>query len=69
MQPNAVDLWILLDKIIKVWNIKDLHYQVVKLQGLERLSLWQRLNSFVLKTRFLSDPPFLEWRNTENFEN
>ena len=32
VQPNVVDfryfkLWMLLDKIIKVWNIKGLHYQ------------------------------------------
>ena len=33
----------MLDQIIEAKNIKFLRPQVAKIQGLERLSLWQRL--------------------------
>ena len=51
LQRNVVNLryfklWIMLDTIIFVWNIKGLHHLVAKIYGLESLSLWQRLNSF-----------------------
>ena len=39
-------LLILLDQIISVWNIKDLHHQILKIQGLENSSLCKRLYSF-----------------------
>ena len=50
-QPNAVDLryfklWTLLDKKIKVWNIKGLHHQVEKNIGIRKSEL-------VTKTQFL----------------
>jgi len=36
----------LLDQIIEACNIKGLHHQVGKIQGVENLRLWKRLNSF-----------------------
>ena len=39
-------IWILLDQIIKVWNIKGLHHQVAKIKEVENSSLWQILNPF-----------------------
>ena len=39
-------LWVLLDKIFKVLNIKDSNHQVLKKLGLEILSLCQKLNFF-----------------------
>ena len=35
-------------QMIQVGNIKGVHLQVAKIQGSEKLSLWQRLNSFEL---------------------
>ena len=56
----------MLDQIIKVGNFKSLHQQVAKIQGVEYLSLWQRLNSFTWinqidrgKTPFLIEPCFV----------
>ena len=43
-------LWILLDKIIKGWNIKGLYQQVAKIIGVIILCLWQTLNSFCVKS-------------------
>ncbi len=39
-------LWVLLDQIFKVLNIKDSNHQVLKKLGLEILSLCQKLNFF-----------------------
>ena len=52
LQPNVTDLryfkaWILSDQLIKVWNIKGVHFKVAKILGLESLSLWQILNHFL----------------------
>ena len=51
MEPNVVDLryfklWILLNQIIRVWNIKGLQQRVLKIFGFIYLILLQRLNSF-----------------------
>ena len=51
MEPNVVDhtyfkLWILLNQIIRVWNIKGLQHRVLKILGFKYLILLQRLNSF-----------------------
>ena len=35
------------DQTVNVRNINVLHHQVAKLKGLEYVSLWQRLNSFI----------------------
>ena len=35
------------NKIGLVWDIKGLYHCVKKIWGLENLSLWQKLNSFV----------------------
>ena len=35
------------NKIGLVWDIKGLYHCVKKIWGLEKLSLWQKLNSFV----------------------
>ena len=43
----------MLDQIIKIWNSKSLHQQVAEIYVLEHLSLWQRLNSFVLIQSYL----------------
>jgi len=53
LEPNVADLryfklWILLDQIIWVWNIKGLRHWVPKILGLENQSLLQRVNSFGL---------------------
>ena len=40
---------ILFDQKVQVFNIKGLYRQDANIQGLEHLSLWQRLNSFVYK--------------------
>ena len=55
LEPNVADLryfklWILLDQIIWVWNIKGLQHQVLKILRFKYLILFQSLNSF--KTRF-----------------
>ncbi len=52
LKPNVVDLryfklWILLNQIIRVWNIKGLQQRVLKILGFKYLILLQRLNSFV----------------------
>ena len=49
LQTNVVELWnfklwILLDQIIQVWNIKN--HWVAKIYGLENKRLWQSLYSF-----------------------
>ena len=49
LQPDVKCLWYikldsLLDQIVKIWNIKGLHHQVVKLLGLDHFSLWEKLN-------------------------
>ncbi len=54
LQLNVVDLtyfklWIQLDQTISVYDIKGLHRQSAKSLGLENVSLWQRLNSFINK--------------------
>ena len=51
LQPNVVDLryfklWILLNQIIRVWNIKGLQHRVLKILGFKYLILLQRFNSF-----------------------
>ena len=50
-QPNGVNLWYFKLRLFGltefiVWNIKGLRHQFAKIQGLENLSLWQRLKSF-----------------------
>ena len=54
LEPNVADLryfklWILLDQIIWVWNLKDLQHRVLKLLRFKYLILFQRLNSFIRK--------------------
>ena len=54
MEPNVVDLryfklWILLNQIIRIWNIKGLQQRVLKILGFKYLILLQRLNSFAGK--------------------
>ena len=51
LEPNVADLryfklWILLDQIIWVWNIKDLQHRVLKKLKFKYLILFQRLNFF-----------------------
>ena len=51
LEPNFEDLryfklWILLNQIIGVWNIKGLQHRVLKILGFKYLILLQRLNSF-----------------------
>ena len=53
--------WILLDLIILVWNIKGLHHLVAKIKGLESLSLWRRLNSFLIAKGFKINFKFPDW--------
>ena len=53
LEPNVTDLryfklWILLDQIIWVWNFKGLQHRVLKILWFKHLSLFQRLNSFVI---------------------
>ena len=53
LEPNDVDLryfklWILLDQIIWVWNIKGLQHRVLKILRFKYLILFQILNSFSL---------------------
>jgi len=50
-QPNIVDLryfklWIMLDQIIQVWNIKGLNLPVAVVKGIRKFG-------FVAKTHFL----------------
>ena len=57
MEPNVADLryfklWILLDQIIWVWNIKGLQHRVLKILRFENLILFQRINSFNYRTTF-----------------
>ena len=63
LQPDCENLWyfklILFDLTeYKVWNFWGLRHWVVKIKGLENLSLWQRLKSFShffakqMKTKF-----------------
>ena len=52
LEPNVADLryfklWILLDQIIWVWNIKDLQHRVPKILRFKYLIFFQRLNSFI----------------------
>ena len=54
LEPNVADLryfklWILLDQIIWVWNIKGLRHRVLKILRFKYLILFQWLNSFVWK--------------------
>ena len=49
-------LWIMLDQIIKLWNIKGFNHQVVKIQKVNNLSLLQKLSSF----------PLFKWKVTWN---
>ena len=52
VDPTHFKLWILLDQIVEVGNIKDLHNLVAKIQGWwYDLSLWQRLNFFAESTK------------------
>ena len=51
LEPNVADLryfklWILLNQIIWVWNIKGLQHRVLKILRFKYLILFQRLNSF-----------------------
>ena len=53
LEPNVVDLnyfklWILLDQIIWVWNIKGLQHRVLKILRFKYLNLFRRLNSFLI---------------------
>ena len=57
LQLNVVDLrylkqCLLLDQIVKLWNIKGFHYQVLWYR--ENLSLWQRLSSLPNNSFFLN---------------
>jgi len=57
-----VKLWILLDQIIWVWNIKVLQHRVLKILRFKYLILFQRLNCFIITIiRYLKvssiDPP------------
>ena len=45
--PKYFKLWIMLDQIILVWNIKGLHHQVVNIYEIQNLSSWQKLNSLI----------------------
>ena len=61
MEPNAADLryfklWILLDQIIWIWNIKGLQYRVLKILRFKYLNLFQRLNSFLKFWSFINLP-------------
>ena len=52
LEPNVTDLryfklWILLNQIIRVWNIKGLQHRFLKILGLKYLISLQRLNSFL----------------------
>jgi len=52
LETNFIDLryfklWILLNQIIRVWNIKGLQLRVLKILMFKYLILFQRLNSFV----------------------
>ena len=56
MKPNLVDLryfklWILLNQIIWVWNIKGLQHRVLKIWGFKYLSLRQRFNFLFYQIR------------------
>ena len=60
LEPNVADLryfklWILLDQIIWVWNIKGLQHRVLKILRFKYLILFQRLNSFVYRRRDLKN--------------
>ena len=51
LEPNVVDLryfklWILLNQIIRVWNIRGSQHPVLKILGFKYLILLQRFNSF-----------------------
>ena len=53
LEPNAADLrylklWILLDEIIWVWNIKGLQNRFLKILRFKYFILFQRLNSFAI---------------------
>ena len=60
LEPNFEDLryfklWILLNQIIRVWNIKGLQHRVLKILGFKYLILLQRLNSFrIRKFKFVA---------------
>ena len=54
LEPNVADLryfklWILLDQVIWVWNIKGLQHRVLKILRFKYLILFQRLNSFLIE--------------------
>ena len=50
-------LWILLDQVIRVWNIKGLQHRVLKILWFKYLILFQRLNSFnTIKIKKNSNP-------------
>ena len=38
-------------RIVSDCNINGLHHQVAKMEGLENLSLWQKLSSFKTKSK------------------
>ena len=64
-QPNAVNLWILLDQCLKYQKIYTIRSQ--RYMELESLSLWQRLNSFINKFQKKLPHPLFECKNRLSF--
>ena len=60
LQPDVLHLWnlklwILTDQLVHIWNNKGLHHNILKIYGLDNLSLWQ-------KTEFLSILKFFPYK-------
>ena len=68
-QPNVealryFKLWIMLDKINQVWNIKGSHQPVAELKGSANLGFWQKLGPFPWKIHFLGQRKKIKFEDT-----
>ena len=74
LEPNVADLryfklWILLDQIIWVWNIKDLQHRVLKILKFKYLILFQRLNFFKnLVTNKIPDKNYMKLESSQELK-
>ena len=62
-------LWILLDQIIWVWNIKGLQHRVLKILKFKYLILFQRLNFFKnLVTNKIPDKNYMKLESSQELK-
>ena len=74
LEPNVADLryfklWILLNQIIWVWNIKGLKDRVLKILRFKYLILFKRLNSYVFNAGLELIPSIINIYNYFHFCN